>query len=73
MRAAEKWVGAEEAKRLVVDRPQAVLDNRLPADVAPVPAMKPAADTRRPRGIWAKLKGAGRGSDTRLRAREPTE
>ncbi len=39
-RAAEKWVGAEEAQRLVVERPQAVLDNRPPALVAPVPALR---------------------------------
>jgi protein-tyrosine phosphatase len=37
-RAAEKYVGAEEARRLVFDRPQAILDNRPPHEVAPIPA-----------------------------------
>ena len=39
-RAAEKWVGADEAERLVEERPQAILDNRVPADVAPVPSLR---------------------------------
>ena len=29
-RAAEKWVGKEEAHRLVLERPQAILDNAAP-------------------------------------------
>ena len=37
--AAERRVGAEESTRLVVDRPQAILDDRPPAEVAPVPAL----------------------------------
>jgi protein-tyrosine phosphatase len=45
--AAEKWVGAEEAQRLVGERPQAILDNRPPQDVAPVPALR--GDRRPPR------------------------
>ena len=57
MRAAEKWVGTEEAKRLVFDRPQAVLDNLAPKDVASVPALAPGGHQRRSRGVWAKLMG----------------
>jgi protein-tyrosine phosphatase len=57
MEAAEKWVGTAEAKRLVLDRPQAILDNRAPAQVMPVPALDPARRRSRSRGIWAKLTG----------------
>jgi protein-tyrosine phosphatase len=55
MRAAEKWVGAEEARRLVFERPQAVLDNRVPTEVAPTPFAHPAGRTPPPSGFWAKL------------------
>ena len=55
MQAAEKWVGAEEARRLVFDRPQAILDNLPPAEVTPVPALDPAGHKPRSQGIWAKL------------------
>ncbi|WP_295384900.1 CpsB/CapC family capsule biosynthesis tyrosine phosphatase [uncultured Thiodictyon sp.] len=44
-RAAERWVGAAEAQRLVHDRPQAILDDRDPLGVAPPPAL---ADTPEP-------------------------
>jgi protein-tyrosine phosphatase len=37
--AAAKRVGAAEADRLVVERPQAILDNRKPGEVVPVPAL----------------------------------
>ena len=57
MHAAAKWVGAEEARRLVVDRPQAVLDNLPPAQVAPPPALAADDPKRRSRGVWAKLLG----------------
>lgn len=35
-RAAEKWVGADEAKRQVIDRPRSIIDH-LPADATPAP------------------------------------
>ena len=57
MHAAAKWVGTEEAKRLVLDRPMAILENRLPEDVAPVPARDPAGHKPRSQGVWAKLMG----------------
>ena len=57
MQAAAKWVGAEEAQRLVLDRPMAVLENRAPKDVAPVPAHHPAGHKSRSQGVWAKLTG----------------
>jgi protein-tyrosine phosphatase len=38
--AAEKWVGKEEAHRLVNERPQAILDDRPPAEVTPIPALR---------------------------------
>jgi protein-tyrosine phosphatase len=37
--AARKWVGPDEAERLVVQRPRAVLDDVLPAAVPAVPAL----------------------------------
>jgi protein-tyrosine phosphatase len=41
--AAETRVGAEEARRLVIDRPQAILDDAVPASVpAPPPPAPPA-------------------------------
>jgi protein-tyrosine phosphatase len=57
MQAAEKWVGAEEARRLVFDRPQAILDNRPPADVTQIPAFLDPDRKRKSRGFWAKLMG----------------
>jgi protein-tyrosine phosphatase len=36
-RAAEKWVGADEAARLVIDRPRAIVEHRAP-DSTPPPA-----------------------------------
>ncbi len=39
-RAAEKWVGADEAELLVVDRPQAIVDDVSPGEVVPVPALR---------------------------------
>jgi len=57
-RAAVRIVGEEEAERLVVSRPQAILDNRRPADIAPAPALRPgfAAPSR---GIVGRLFGRG--------------
>lgn len=39
MEAAVRWVGREEAQRLVTERPAAALANQDPADVAPIPAL----------------------------------
>ena len=55
--AAAQRVGAEEAQRLVVDRPQAILDNRRPAEVAPVPALSATASIDRRPGFFARLGG----------------
>ncbi len=54
-RAAEKWVGAEEAQRLVVERPQAILDNLPPTDVAPVPALCAGGVAPRSGGMLARI------------------
>lgn len=53
-RAAEKRVGAEEALRLVVERPQAILDNRPPHEVTPVPALRDGGRSSR-RGLFARI------------------
>jgi protein-tyrosine phosphatase len=58
-RAAEKWVGAEEAQRLVGERPQAILDNRAPQQVAPVPALREGGVVRPKRSLFARLTGRG--------------
>ncbi len=55
--AAEKWVGAEEAQRLVRERPQAILDNRPPREVAPVPALRGGHVNRARRGFLGRLIG----------------
>ena len=57
--AAAKRVGAEEAQRLVVDRPQAILDNRRPAEVAPVPALLEGGVKPRRRGFLGRFIGRG--------------
>ncbi len=57
-RAAEKRVGADEALRLVVERPQAVLDNRPPDQVTPVPALHGDGGPSR-RGLFARFFARG--------------
>jgi len=57
-RAAERFVGAEEAERLVVGRPQAILDDLPPAEVEPVPALR-AGFVPPSRGVFARLFGRG--------------
>jgi len=59
-RAAEKFVGAEEARRLVLDRPQAILDNRPPREVAPVPALRDERPDPARRGLLSRIMGRGR-------------
>ncbi len=59
-KAAEKWVGTDEAYRLVVERPQAVLDNRPPQQVAPIPAFRGGEVNPQRRGFLARLAGRGR-------------
>jgi protein-tyrosine phosphatase len=54
-RAAEKWVDAEEAARLVVERPQAVLDDRAPSDVAPVPSLRDGWKAPASRGFLTRF------------------
>lgn len=53
---AERHVGKEEAARLVVDRPRAILDDVPPGKVMPIPALR---EGWRPRGKgwWARLRG----------------
>jgi len=63
-RAAEKYVGKDEAHRLVVDRPQAILDNRPPREVLPVPALRNAD------GDEDSATDAGRGFLSRLFGRK---
>jgi protein-tyrosine phosphatase len=42
---AERLLGAKEARRLVVDRPAAILENLAPSDAAPLPAVLPVRQT----------------------------
>jgi protein-tyrosine phosphatase len=56
--AAAKRVGADEAQRLVIERPQAILDNRKPAEVAPVPALSEGVSEGRRRGFFARFGGS---------------
>jgi len=59
-RAAEKFVGAEEAVRLVFDRPQAILDNRPPKEVAPIPSLRDDWVDPARRGFLSRIMGRGR-------------
>ena len=52
--AAERWVGAEEAVHLVETRPQGILDNTLPGQLPPLPAIATARSA--PPSGWAWLK-----------------
>jgi protein-tyrosine phosphatase len=54
-RAAEKYVGMDEARRLVFDRPQAILDNRPPREVAAVPALRDPDIEPAGRGFLARI------------------
>ena len=58
--AAENWVGAEEAQRLVVERPQAILDNCRPDEVTPIPAFRDGGVRPDKRGFLARLMGRSR-------------
>ncbi len=55
--AAEKRVGSDEARRLVIERPQAVLDDRPPAEVIAVPALREGGWKASRRGALARLIG----------------
>jgi protein-tyrosine phosphatase len=59
--AAESLVGAREAMRLVVERPQAILDNAEPATVMPPPGLGGEPIERPPKekraGFFARLFG----------------
>ena len=49
-RAAERWVGAEEARHLVQTRPQGILDNIAPDQLPAIPGLAPI----RTRSSWLK-------------------
>ena len=55
--AAEKYVGKEEAHRLVFERPQAILDDTPPAKIAPIPALLPEDQRPKRPGLWRRLTG----------------
>jgi protein-tyrosine phosphatase len=55
--AAEKIVGADEARRLVVDRPRAILDNVPAKEVTPVPAMRDGGEGEPRRNLLSRLLG----------------
>jgi protein-tyrosine phosphatase len=60
--AATRWVGSDEAEAMVVHRPQAVLDDRAPSEVAAPPGLaggrNPAAQSHKKAGILARLFGS---------------
>jgi protein-tyrosine phosphatase len=59
--AAEAWVGAEEATRLVEDRPRAILENLSPEEVLQPPGLAPGWSPSKPKGggrsLFARLFG----------------
>jgi protein-tyrosine phosphatase len=50
--AAERWVGAAEAGRLVLDRPQAILADREPTQLAPPPGLQYSTGGKSPKPPW---------------------
>ena len=62
MLAAERWVGAEEARRMVVDRPRAILDNVDPDQVPAIPALASGImrETPKRRSFLSLFGGGGR-------------
>jgi protein-tyrosine phosphatase len=57
-RAAERWVGIAEAGRLVVERPQAILDDVDPVKVAAPPGLRDVgADTPNKPSFWTRWFG----------------
>lgn len=57
--AAEKWVGADESRRLVSERPQAILDSRPTREVVPVPALSESGVNLHRRGFLARFMRGG--------------
>ena len=56
-RAAEKYVGKDEARRLVFDRPQAILDNLPQREVALIPALQESDTERSEPGFLSRVFG----------------
>lgn len=53
--AAEGWVGGDEAQRMVLERPLAVLRNQDPAQVAPALVFQTTGRRRSGKGLLARL------------------
>jgi protein-tyrosine phosphatase len=58
--AAARWVGPEEAWRLVRERPQAILGDADPAQVAPPPGLRGQGEPNPAAPLWRRLLGLGR-------------
>lgn len=56
-RAAERWVGAAEAERLVLQRPEAILANQDPATLVPPPALAGTTEEALAGGVGAAGQG----------------
>jgi protein-tyrosine phosphatase len=61
---AAKWLGEAEAMRLVIERPQAILDNKASAAV-PTPPMLAPTDERRPESKQHRIESARHRSPSR--------
>lgn len=57
LRAAERWVGAAEAQRLVLDRPRAIFENQDPESIVPPPALSDAPDPEPGGSMFKRLFG----------------
>lgn len=60
VREAQRWVGQEEAARLVSERPRAILDDAEAGKVTPPPGLVSPGESRRApsgRSLWSRLFG----------------
>ena len=57
---AEKYVGKDEAHRLVFERPRAILDDIAPAKITPIPALLAGTGKSKKPGLWRRMMGGAR-------------
>ncbi len=61
LRIAERLLGKQEATRLVQERPQAILDNRSPTEVTPLPNAVPSNSSNSLARWWSAVRWGRKG------------